>query len=205
MRRGRDKTKSMLPRGTISKIREYYFTHHKYKDEILRAMQEFFEYPDLGPGKKLRVNEFDEILFNEWLTYDFRFSDWQGMLEKYYNDNPHKLPLYRLPIYKHLQENYFGFYEVLEVNIGQDILLKNLKNNKEYRVKEVAATMNLHKGDVLVNRVANVGDHYELVGCDLPAFMISEINDSKKIWEASIKMLPHIKNLTPKDVRKIFN
>ena len=195
----------MLPRGTISKIREYYLDHHKYKKEILRAMQEFFEYPDLGPEKKLEIGEYDEILLNEWLTFDFKFSDGQGMLEKYYNDNPHKLPLYKLSVYKHLQENYFGFYEVLEVNIGENMLLKNLKDDKEYRVKEVAGTMNLHKGDAIVCRVGNVGDHYELVGCDLPAFTMSEIGDSKETWDNSIALLRLMKNFTPIDVRKIFN
>lgn len=195
----------MLPKGTIYKMREYYLTHHKYKDEILRAMQEFFDRPDLEPGKKLGIGEFDEILFNEWFVYDFRFSDGQGMLEKYYNDNPHKLPLYGLPVYKHLQKNYFGFYEILEVNIGKDMLLKNLKDNKEYRVKEVAGTMNINKGDVIVNRIANVGGHYELVGCDLPAFMISELKNEKKARKWINKISPHIKNLTPKDARKIFD
>ena len=195
----------MLPRGTIYKMSEYYLTHHKYKDEVLQAMQEFFDCPDLELGKKLEIGKFDEVLFNEWFVYDFRFSDGQGMLKKYYNDNPRKLPLYGLPVYKHLQENYFGFYKILNVNIGEGILLKNLKDNTEYLVQEVAGTMNIKKGDILVNRVANVGGHYELVGCDLPAFMISELKNEKKVRKWINKISPYVKNLTPKDARKIFN
>ena len=53
-----------MEEGTIAKIFDYYFSRPQFKDEILRALREFFNQPDLKPGGKLELrNEADEEMF----------------------------------------------------------------------------------------------------------------------------------------------
>jgi len=65
----------MLPKGSIAKIYKYYFRNPRYSEEILRAMREFFDRPDLEPGGSLEMNDKSEGLFNEWFLYDFVLSN----------------------------------------------------------------------------------------------------------------------------------
>jgi hypothetical protein len=43
----------MIQKGVLSKVGEYYFTHKEYADEIMRAMEEFFDASNLRRDKNL--------------------------------------------------------------------------------------------------------------------------------------------------------
>ena len=173
---------------------QYFRNDPKYKKEILRGIKEFF-------GDSITDN--DNPYFNEWMMYDFKFSDKKGMLEKFYNENPLSIPLYRREIYKTLMENYYGFFEVLEVRRFEGLTLKRLEDKKIFDVSEMSATMDLDIGDVFVTRVAKVIDHYELVGCDTKVIKISQSNN-KKENDKLFKKLSGLKMKTPKDAIKFF-
>ncbi|OGF30535.1 hypothetical protein A3H09_00870 [Candidatus Falkowbacteria bacterium RIFCSPLOWO2_12_FULL_45_13] len=182
---------------------DYYYTHPRFKEEVLIAMKDFFDRPDLKPGAKLEMGKFDGVLFNEWFSYDFIFKDGKAMPEKYYYDNPRKLPRHTLKIYEYLQDNFYSLFKILEVNMGYNMLLKNLRDDKEYRVMEYKATLTARPGFVLANRLAMIGDHYEMIGCDTPYLDDSNFNGDIEIV---IRRLTKSKDkLTPKDTRKIFN
>jgi len=61
----------MVPKGSISKVYEYYFTTPRYSEEVMRALREFFDLPKLDKGGSLETDEKSEGLFNEWFLYDF--------------------------------------------------------------------------------------------------------------------------------------
>lgn len=129
----------MIPRGMISKMGEYYIGSSEYRAEIFRAIKEFFDKPNLEIDRSIHLEKHEEPLFNEWLTYNFRFSDGKNMLEKYYTENPNDIPEYRRKIYKTLQENYYGLFEVLEVNRYVGLSIKRLEDGKIMDVSEVSA------------------------------------------------------------------
>lgn len=179
----------MIPKGTIRKVGEYYFNNPKYRDEIFRGLQEFF-------GDNIPNN--DEPLFNEWMTYNFIFSDGKNMLEKFYEENPLSIPLYRREIYKTLTENYYGLFEVMKVVPFKSLSLRRLSDEKEFDVSEVSATMDLEVGDVFITRVAKIIDHYQLVGADGKAIKSSQ-SRTKKEKDIFIKNMANVKMDTPKD------
>jgi hypothetical protein len=96
----------MIPKGVLSKVGDYYFTEKSYSDEIFRAMEEFFDAPNLRRDRQLNVHDGEDELFNEWFLYEFKFSDGKTALEKFYSENPLSIPEYRRKLYKELQENY---------------------------------------------------------------------------------------------------
>ena len=112
----------MIERGIIRKMGQYYQNSPQYREEISRGMREFFDND---------IPYDDEPLFNEWLMYDFIFGDGKRMLEKFYYENPLSIPEYRREIYKTLLENYYGWYEVLEVMPLEGLALKRLSDNNE--------------------------------------------------------------------------
>lgn len=184
----------MIPTGTIRKVGQYYRNTPEYKEDVLRGLREFF-------GKNVIDN--DNPFFNEWMMYDFKFSDGKGMLDKFYNENPLSVPLYRREIYKTLMENYYGFFEVLEVRRLKGLSVKRLEDGKVFDVLEVLATMDLDVGDVFISRVAKVIDHYELVGCDTKAIKMNQSNTIKE-KKLLFKELSRLDMKTPKDAIKFF-
>lgn len=179
----------MISKGTIRKVGEYYFGNPKYREDIFRGLNEFF-------GDNIPDN--DEPLFNEWMTYDFVFSDGKRMIEKFYEENPLGIPLYKREIYKTLAENYYGLFEVINVVPFQGLSLKRLSDGKEFDVSEVSATMDLEIGDVFITRVAKVADHYQLVAADGKAIKSSQ-SKTKKERDIFIRKLSAVKMHTPKD------
>jgi|SRR3989344_95413 len=162
----------MIEPGVIRRMGAYYRNEPEYKFEIARGLAEFYD--------DTRAIDNDNPLFNEWMAYDFRFSDGKRMLEKFYYENPLDIPLYRREIYKSLLENYYGFYDVLEVRRLSGLTIKRIADGREFDVSEVSATFDLDPGDVFVARVAMVLDHYELVGADSKVFKSSQAKSAKE-------------------------
>lgn len=176
-------------------------TRPKYQEEMLRAMREFFDRPDLAPGAQLHLEEFDTPLFNEWVTFDYVFTDGKRMLEKYYEDNPHKLSLPELALYMYLQKNIYGFFKVLEVKMGMGMLLEDMMTGDEYWVVEYKGTLSTMSGFVITNRIAKIGDDYMMVGCDVPAYNLNDY----KVLEKRIRALLKHGRPNPKFIRQIIS
>ena len=194
----------MIPRGTISKVGKYYMTSPEYTKDIFRAFKEFFDKPNLEVDRSIHLEEDEEPLFNEWLTYDFRFADGKSMLDKYYTENPDSIPEYRRKIYKSLLENHYGLFEVLEVRKFVGLSIKRLEDGKVFDVSEISATMDLDKGDIFVTRVGKVIDHYELIGCDTQVIKVSQSRNEEQKRFYMETVFSKVKMKTPKDTIKFF-
>ncbi|OQX00658.1 hypothetical protein BWK69_01005 [Candidatus Parcubacteria bacterium A4] len=187
-----------MEKGTIQKIFDYYSGATRFDGEVLQALKDFFNKPNLKSDDRSEVEENDKTLFNEWFIFDFRLSNGRTPLENFYYVNPYNFNPARLQIYKDLQENCFGLYEVLEIELGEWLCLKNIRTDKIYNVREFSATFGLLKGQIFSNRVGRVGDHYELVGGDV-SFGPIRLNPSlKNIFKKNKE------GLNPKTLRNSF-
>ena len=187
-----------MEKGTIQKMLDYYFTKPQFREEILRAMREFFNRPDLAPGGKLELKEEDEGGFNEWFIFDFKLSNGRSPLEDFYENNPCNLKMDKLQAYKDLRDSHYGFYRVLNVKKGKGLTLENLQTGKIYEVKEYAATFELEEEKVFIGRVGKVGEHYEIVGSNPTLFPFKVAPSAKEMfrkWKDG---------LNPKIVRDVF-
>jgi len=188
----------MLPRGSITKIFEYYFTAPQFSNEVLRASQEFFNRPDLGGGSSPNIdNKKSEGFFNEWFLYDFIMANGHTPLEDFINTNPLNLKELELKPYRDLLDNRFGIFEVLEVELGHSLTIKDLQTKEKWLVLENRGTHDLEKGRIFFGRVGRVGDHYELVGAD--SFSLQDVNDAIKRSFRRAKF-----KITPKEANDIL-
>ncbi|MDA3839501.1 MAG: hypothetical protein PF572_00275 [Patescibacteria group bacterium] len=180
-----------MQEGTISRVMHYYLEKEVFNTEIERAKKEFFSVSE--NGSILTIKEDYEPFFLEWLVFDFKLTNGDGLFEDYYLRNPKKLPLYEMQIYKNLQNNIYGLLEVKSVDIGKGLEILILHTGKKYYIEEHNATFQLVKGNIFFGRIADVGGHWELVGSDSFMFDI-RINDGYRK-----SFLKGKKKITPKD------
>lgn len=196
----------MIKKGIISRVGKLYVNNPEFRDDIVKAIDIFFKdspYINQQPENLMFRNPKIEGLFNEWLLYDFKFSDGKGMLEKYYYENPENIPEYRRSIYKDLMENYFGLYEVLEIRPFSGLKLRRVEDSREFDVSEMSLTTQVNIGDVFFSRVAKVDDRYELVGSDTALFQLSSLPEDQRLLQ--LKEFSKLKNLTPIDAIRMIN
>lgn len=188
----------MLPRGSITKVYEYYFTTPRYNNEIMRAMREFFDRPDLDRDGSLETNEKSEGLFNEWFLYDFELSSGNTVLADFVASNPLELSEAEMTLYHDLLEtNTYGVFEVKKVDINNSLTLKNLQTRRTTDVREQKLTHQVTPGDIFFGRIGKVNDHYELIGAD--TFSLREVDETTKKSFLGIKF-----KLTPKIAHEIW-
>lgn len=188
----------MLPKGSIAKIYEYYYSTPRYRDEMLRATREFFDRPDLDRGGTLEMNEKSESLFNEWFLYDFKLSNGKITLADFIAENPLRLTPVEMIIYKDLlKTNTYGLYEVISININNGLIVKDLWTGRKFYTREQKLTFQVNPHNVFFERIGKVGDHYEFIGAD--PFLINNFGESER------KLLKKINfELTPKIAHEIW-
>lgn len=79
--------------------------------------------------------------------------------------------------------------------------LKHLGTEKEFTVYEMSASMELEVGDTLIGRVGKVDDHYEIVGCNMPALQSSAEKNRKRRIAQVKDVFPKLKDLSVKDMK----
>lgn len=155
--------------GVIANLIDYYVTNKEFAHEIERAGEEFFNHAENSAD--IDAGEDAEGLFNEWLVYDFVLASGKKFIEDFYDRNPRNLSQDGLRIYKDLQNNEYGMFEVLKVEDGRGMAIKSLQSAREYYVRERKATYQIKNGNIFPGRV---GDHWEFIGADLFFFRCSD-------------------------------
>lgn len=182
----------MLPKGSISRVYEYYFRAPEYRREIMRALREFFDRPDLDKSASLEVSEQGEGFFNEWFLFDFVLESGRTVLEEFISCNPLALNETEMDLYRNLRENTYGIFEVLAVERGRGLTLKDLQTGTQWAVQEVRATYDVEPGSVFLGRVGNVGGRYELVGANSFSWQGTGEATKKLLGKEKSKMTPRV-------------
>ncbi len=190
----------MLPKGTLGKIFDYYFGNPEYEEEMLRAFSDFFEKPDLKRGDNLDYHDKSEGFFNEWFLYDFRFLNKKSPLENFIIKNPLGFSPSKMKPYKSiLKSQAYGLYEVILLDIGYGLKLRNLQTGDEVYVHEKSLTQQVKLGNSFYARLADVGDRFEIIGAD--SFMLNFSDTDKKKIRTKLSRI----KFTPKFAHKIWS
>lgn len=187
-----------MDKGTIGKILDYYFSNPEFSGDIESAMIEFFGTESIQDLKKINIKEGEMELFGEWFVFDYQWSGKKTTLFKFYHDNPLRLSQDSLQIYKNLQNNQYGVWEVVSVNPGHGLRLENLQTGKIFDVKEFKATFQLNPGDIFYNRLAFLKDHWEMVGANTFIWGVKFDQSVKSIWRKDKS------EISPKDNYRMF-
>lgn len=168
----------MLPKGTISKILDDFFSRLPIGDgEVQRALDEFFN----GNRSAEEINEKQLAIINEWLVFDFRRAGGLTVLEDYCWRNDNQFSEKEKKIYFDLcSTHHYSAFEILRIYRGKGMDIRDVRTGQDFFVQEDLLTRNVEKGNIFLNRVAQVGDHWELVGADPVVLPIAK---STKRWQ----------------------
>ena len=176
----------MLPKGLLSRALDYFFSNQNiYGRELEHSALKFL---DIENGEKVKeflkkpINETQSGIMNEWLLFDFTLENGNNLIKEYIENN--FVTSYELKIYNDiLGTNFYGFFEVRNVAVDEGLVLRNLRTNQDYEVKEKSATHNLQKGNLFFARLAKIDDHWEIIGANttiIPAVKINQ--DLRKVY-----------------------
>lgn len=161
---------------------DYYENLRVFDKEFEHGIMKFFDVKNKNELYNLKVDEQTEGWLNEWLWFDFRYSNGMTMLEDFVATDPLNLSEAELGEYKELlAENVYGFFEIMRVDLNQGLRLKNISTGKEYEIKERAATRGAEVGSIITGRIGKINGHYELVGANGVQIHIKMGNNLKKI------------------------
>ena len=184
----------MLPRNSIRKVYEYYFTSPRFSEEVNRAFMKFFNTNSIDNQDKVGMVKQSEGLFNEWFLYDFILNNGHTPIEDFVACNPFKLENSLMDLYKDLLDSKYAILEVLAIDLGKSIKVKDLQTDKELVLFEYNATFGLKVGSVFFGRVGKVGDHYELVGADTVSLADMAQADKNILRKKRLEFTPKILN-----------
>ena len=156
----------------ISKVINYFFSSEKYEKEVEDAYCDFF-----GDDYEFDYKEDPKPFFTEWFIFDYKLKCGLTPLELFCEKNFCDLPAAEMLRFKSFLDNEYGIFEVLEINIGQNMLLKNIVHNNEYRVKEYMATFNLQIGSTFFSRISEFEGDYSMIGANSIVFL-KEVMDA---------------------------
>ena len=166
----------MLPKGTIANVLDEFFARPDRDVQIQRALDEFF-----GGNRPARMSEKQLAFVNEWLVFDFRLAGGLTVLEDYRQRHDADFSDEKKKIYLDLcATHHYGAFEVAKVYRDEGLDICDVRTGQKFFVQEKLLTHNAQKGNIFLNRVARVGDHWELVGAN-PAVL--PIAKSTKRWK----------------------
>ncbi len=188
-----------MEKGIIGKILDYYFSSPQYSRDVEGAMIEFFDIESIQELRRSGVEEKAMEFFSEWFVFDYKWTNKKSTLSKFVSDNPLYLNSASLQIYKNLQNNQYGTWEVVSVNPGHGLQLENLQTGKRFNVQEHSATFQLHLRDIFYSRLSLVDDHWEMIGANTFIWGVKFNKSVKDIWRKDKT------KSNPKDAYKMWN
>ena len=162
-------------------------------------MIEFFEVESAQALRRRSMDEKELGFFTEWFIFDYQWRDGGTTLESFCDNNPLGFEKADLQIYKDLQANLYGMWEVVSVEPGKSLELENLQTGKKFNVKEYKATFQLRPKDIFYNRLAFIDSRWEIVGADSFNLGIKFNKSVKEIWRKDRSLI------TPKDAVKMWD
>lgn len=185
--------------GLISRIVDYYSSSPKFVRELEQAVKVFFAVSTVADLAVDQITETEHGLFNEWFLFDFVLPDGNTMLEHFIDVNPHQLEPVQLKAYERMRDTqHYGLFEVISIQLGSGLALRDIHTNTTYSVRERAATYQVQLGHLVPQRVAMFDDSWELVGSNTVSIPITLDKEMRKIFHnASVA-----NQFTPQTVRQ---
>lgn len=177
-----DKEKQYSPsthKGQVSRVVDWATEQSFFKDFLEKKLKEIF--------KESEIKEKELMGLIEALIFEEKIND-QTALEHFIKKAP--LSDQECLMYQSWQEkSFFSIFEVIDVNIGKSLRLKNLIDKKDYLVLERMGTYQINKGMVIPCRLVPLKEFW-MMGGGLQAAMPD--NDGASYFLKRIfKVKPH--------------
>jgi hypothetical protein len=113
--------------------------------------------------KKLIESDDDFIMERcfEWFIFDFRLYSGQTIIETYLDEHRQLVGEHESALLQKWAVSCNSLYEVTGVLPEEGLIIKDILNRREIKVKDVNAALEIEQGSLLLMRVLEVGEEYE--------------------------------------------
>jgi len=139
-----------------------YALQREFKSDFENAY-EFF----VGEKFKVPNDQDDMIDFQRALDYfvhDYRLPDGKRVIERFAAEHGKRLSAEERALIEGWQHSRLTAFEVIAVEPGVGMRLRDLVSGEEFDVREKRGTQDLNRWEIVVSRLMRTGDHYEMGG-----------------------------------------
>ncbi|MFH1838383.1 MAG: SEC-C metal-binding domain-containing protein [Candidatus Kuenenbacteria bacterium] len=177
-----DKEEKYLPsehKGQVSRIVDWVMEQSFFENLLTKKIKEIFQ------KNNIREDEINGLI--EALIFEEKINN-QTIIEYFIKEAP--LSDQERQMYQTWKEkSFFSFFEIIDVNIGKSLRLKNLVDGKIYLVFEKMGTYQINKGMIIPNRLIPL-EEFWMMGGGLQAVMPDK-EESNYILKRIFKIKPY--------------
>lgn len=126
-------------------------------EEVEMAKNYFYHF--VGQGE---MNNELHLDFNSWLIYDYKLTDGESFLSKYYNAAKATLAEDEAAFIQQLIDTYLSLYTVIEVQ-NEYKMMRDIFSKEVYRVNP-ESIRDIQENELVMGRILGTGDMYWLTG-----------------------------------------
>lgn len=146
----------------IAKLGQFAYSP-RFHEELDEAFYLFWA-GEYESDELLTLSEAEQVRFAEWYLFDFPLGEGGTIVEKYLQEQGGSLsPLERRALEDRLGSS-MALYEVVEVEPGRGLRLRNIFSGKEQEVREKKGSQALVKWDLILTRIVPMGNYHVICG-----------------------------------------
>jgi len=145
----------------------------EFEDALGESLAVFY---NLEEGEEYEFKPTEEFLFLSWFLFDDTDSSEKSLVDEFLQRFSDQLSLQEMQICKALKETHLSLMEVLDVNPGKSIFLKDIFLGEEFETPEAVGSEGVIKGSILFSRVLRLAESRFLVGAGI--FLSGGVKDS---------------------------
>jgi len=147
-----------------------YALQREFTSDFENAFKFFLGYEIQPPDDQDSMIDFQRAL--DYFIHDYRLPDGKRVIERFAAEHGKHLAAEERALIEGWQHSRLTAFEVLAVEQGVGMRLRDLISGEEFEVREKHGTQDLNRWEILVSRLMRTGDHYEMggaTGMRLPA------------------------------------
>jgi tetratricopeptide (TPR) repeat protein len=151
----------LLHKNLIERL-DTYALQRGFKSDFETAFEFFLNRKFQIPDDEKGMIEFQRAL--DYFVHDYRLPDGKRVIEHFAAEQGKHLSAEERALIDDWQHSRLTAFEVLAVERGRGMRLRDLVSGEEFDVREKRGTQDLNRWEIVVSRLMRSGDHYEMGG-----------------------------------------
>jgi SEC-C motif len=151
-----------LMHDRLIKQLDEYGLQRKFKSDFENAYGFFLGHRFQPPNDEDSMIELQRAL--DYFIHDYRLPDGKRVIERFAAETSKRLSTEERALIEDWQHSRLTAFEVLAVERGVGMRLRDLVSGEEFDVREKRGTQDLNRWEIVVSRLMRTGAHYEMGG-----------------------------------------
>jgi hypothetical protein len=129
-----------------------------------------------------------DVLFGDYLVFEYKLKDGQSFIEKYVAENPDELSEKDLKRFKDAAETqFYSEFEIMGMRRGSWILIEDVMHGGKYKVYDRLGSSNMPDCGTIRARLGKIGNKWEFTSLDITYYPITRTERAKKMLAQAVR------------------